>query len=119
MQQYIRALKEAGTSVSIPVIITAARGIVRAKDRSLLVEKQLSSGRQAREVKVETRMQVVKELSDQYLLGFLDYIQCKPEIVVNGLKEAGICGALDGLPQRSTLSDTSSDPFDDRDSEYE
>ena len=67
-------------------------------------------------LKVDTRMQ---ELSAQWLLGFFDYMQCKPESVVNGFKEAGICGALDGLPQGSILSDTSSDPFDDCDSEYE
>ena len=48
----------------------------------------------------------------------LEYMQGKPDKVVNGFKEAGICGTLDGLPQRSTLSDTSSDPYDDCDSEY-
>ena len=82
------------------------------------VEKQLSSGHQARELTVDTRMQVVKELSAQWLLGFFDYMQCKPDLFVNGFKEAGISGALDGLPQRIP-SDTSSDPFDDCDSEYE
>ena len=44
------------------------------------VAKQLSSGVQAKEVKVDTRMQVVKELSAQWLAGFYDQMQNKLEI---------------------------------------
>ena len=55
----------------------------------LEVAKQLSSGVQAKEVKVDTRMQV-KELSAQLLAGFFDHMQNKPEIVIKGFKKAGI-----------------------------
>ena len=79
---------------------------------SLEVAKQLSSGVQAKEVKVDTRMQVVKELSAQWLAGFFDHMQNKPEIVVNGFKKAGI---KDGSPQSNDEDD--SDPFSD--CEYE
>ena len=50
-------------------------------------------------------MKVVKELSAQW---FFDYMQNKPEIVVNGFKKAGI---KDGSPQSNNEDD--SDPFSD------
>ena len=55
---------------------------------------QLSTGIQAREEKLDMRMQVVWKLIAQ-LVGFFDYMQNRKEVVVNGFNEAGIRGALD------------------------
>ena len=38
VQKYIRALRAAGTAISVPLVLAAAQGIIEAKDRTLLVE---------------------------------------------------------------------------------
>ena len=38
VQKYIRALRAAGTAISVPLVLAAAQGIIDAKDRTLLVE---------------------------------------------------------------------------------
>ena len=38
VQKYIKALREAGTPVSLPLVMAAAKGIISSKDRSLLAE---------------------------------------------------------------------------------
>ena len=64
-------------------------------------------------MKVDTRMQVIKELSAQWLLGFYDYMASRKEIVVNGFKEAGILAALDGQTETVPVDDDEDDPFSD------
>ena len=38
VQTYIKALRKAGTPVSVPIVLAAAEGVVTARDRSLLLE---------------------------------------------------------------------------------
>jgi hypothetical protein len=77
------------------------------------VEKQLAIGIEAKNVKVDSRMQVIKELSAQWLLGFYDYMASRKEIVVNGFKEAGILAALEGQIETVPVENDEDDPFSD------
>ena len=70
------------------------------------VAKQIDGGTVAEEVRVDTRLQVIRELCSQWLSGFYNYLQSRSEIVVNGFRKAGIISALEGTP-----FETDEDPF--------
>ena len=38
VQMYIKALKKAGTPVSVPVVLAAAEGVITARNRSALLK---------------------------------------------------------------------------------
>ena len=60
------------------------------------VEKQVAMGVSPCNVRVDTKMKVMKEFSAQWLFGFSDYLASKPDIIRNGFKAAGIIHTLDG-----------------------
>ena len=53
----------------------------------------------------------MKELSAQWLTALYDNLRGRPELISNGLKEAGIRAAL----ENQTDADTGEDPFADLD----
>ena len=58
------------------------------------VEKQLVSGTDIKDVKVDTRTSILKPKSANWLIGALESLSKKPEIVLNGFRKAGIVDAL-------------------------
>ena len=58
------------------------------------VEKQLVGGTNIKVVKVFTRMSILKPRSANWLIGALESLSKKPEIVLNGFRMAGIVDAL-------------------------
>ena len=77
----------------------------------------MKEGKTASDVRVDTRMQVVKEKSAQWLIGFSDYLKSNPDIMVNGFKAAGIIDSIenecDAENSKDSLdTDSNKDPFD-------
>ena len=58
------------------------------------VQNQLTSGTAISDVKIDTRSSIMKPKSANWLIGTLDTLSQKPEIVINGFKKAGILDAL-------------------------
>lgn len=64
------------------------------------VSEQLQAGTNVREVHVDMRMSVVKELGSKWFISAYNHIRSNPDIVKNGFKKAGITEALEkGLPE--------------------
>ena len=77
----------------------------------------MKEGKTASDVRVDTRMQVVKEKSAQWLVGFSDYLKSNPDIVVNGFKAAGIIDSIENECDVENAkdpfdTDSNKDPFD-------
>ena len=73
----------------------SAKSYLREKFSTWYAEQvnlQLSGGKQASEVQVDMRLSVMKELSAKWLVGLYDHLRASDQIIVNGLKEAGIRG---------------------------
>ena len=58
------------------------------------VQKQLANGTAIQDVKIDTCTSVLKPKSANWLIGSLDSLYQKAEIVINGFKKAGILDAL-------------------------
>ena len=71
------------------------------------VKQQLQSDCNASIVQVDMRTIVMKELGVKWLSELYDYLRGRPEILVNGFKEAGIVDALQCEEERDI------DPFSD------
>ena len=70
---------------------------LRAKFQSWYSEKvatQLEAGRTPKEVLVDTKMSIMKEISVKWMISAFDYVSSHPEIIRNGFKEAGIVNVL-------------------------
>lgn len=64
------------------------------------VQKQLTSGTAISDVKIDTRTSILKPKSANWLIGTLDTLSQKSEIVINGFRKAGI---LDALKSETTV----------------
>ena len=73
------------------------------------VRQQLQSNDDASKVQVDMRTTVMKELSVKWLTALYDYLRGRPEVLVNGFKEAEIVEVL----QQSCEEETDEDPFFD------
>ena len=58
------------------------------------VQKQLTSRTTISDVKIDTRTSILKPKNANWLIGTLDTLSQKPEIVINGFRKAGILDAL-------------------------
>ena len=58
------------------------------------VQKQLTSGTTISDVKIDTYTSIPKPKSANWLIGTLDTLSQKPEIVINGFRKSGILDAL-------------------------
>ena len=71
------------------------------------VSLQLPTGTQVDNVKIDTRMSVLKESGVKWLMSLFHYIKSYPDIIVNGFVKAGI---TDPLPNHASVIE-SDDPF--------
>ena len=75
------------------------------------VSDRLSKGTAAEDIKVDTRLSILKELQAQLIISACDHIRSSLAFALNGFKAAGLLKAIE---QPDTLSDSSSeddDPF--------
>lgn len=54
------------------------------------IEKQVKEGKQSHEIKVDTRVSVVKPLHAKWVVSFYDYMNGHPEIVMSGWRKSKI-----------------------------
>ena len=48
------------------------------------------------DVRVDTRLSIMKELEGKWIVSAYDYLRCSPSISLNGFKAAGILDAMEG-----------------------
>ena len=54
------------------------------------IQQQILSGKLPHEIKVDTRISVIKPLHAKWVVQFYDYIRSHPDIVINGWKKSKI-----------------------------
>ena len=60
------------------------------------VTLQIESGKSIQDVRVDTRLSIMKELEAKWIVSACDYLRSNPSIIVNGFKAAGIVDAVEG-----------------------
>ena len=58
--------------------------------RSEVVQRQLESGKQPENVKIDPRFSVIKPIHAKWITSFYDYMQNNRQIVLNGWEKSGI-----------------------------
>ena len=76
------------------------------------VSKQLEEGKEPEDVKIDTRLSIMKPLSAKWIISAYDYLRSESRIVRGGFVEAGIVEALE---QDKTEDHMDEDPFQDLD----
>ena len=77
--------------------------------------RQLEDGTEPENVKVDTKLSVIKTPSAKWLVSMYDYLRSKPEITIHGFKKAGITQAIEEGPDKvvSLEPESDDDPFAD------
>ena len=78
------------------------------------VSKQLEEGKEPEDIKVDTRLSVMKPLGARWITSACDYIRSESGIVRGGFLEAGIVDALD-QNEANSEGHSDDDPFEDLD----
>ena len=78
------------------------------------VSKQLEEGKEPEDIKVDTRLSVMKPLGARWITSACDYIRSESGIVRGGFLEAGIVDALD-QDEANSEEHSDDDPFEDLD----
>jgi hypothetical protein len=76
------------------------------------VSKQLEGGKEPEDIKVDTKLTVVKPLSARWIISAYDYVRSQFSIIYGGFVEAGIVAALES-DDKDEIEDE--DPFQDLD----
>ena len=58
------------------------------------VQKQIASGTDISDVEIDTRISILTPNRANWLIGAMDFLSQKPEIVINGFRKVGIVDAL-------------------------
>ena len=58
------------------------------------VQAQLHSGKSIEEVKVDMKLSIMKTVTCNWIVGMMDYIKSKPDVIIHGFSHAGILGAM-------------------------
>ena len=74
------------------------------------VSKQLQDGKEPEDVKVDTRLFIMKPLGAKWITSAYDYLKRETGIIHNGFVEAGIVAAIE-----NETSEAEDDPFEDLD----
>ena len=78
------------------------------------VSKQLEEGKEPEDVKVDTRLTIMKPLGAKQITSAYDYLRSESGIVRGGFIEAGIVQALDE-DETEDQAESDEDPFQDLD----
>ena len=76
------------------------------------VSKQLEEGKEPEDIKVDTRLSIMKPLSAKWITSAYDYFRSDSGIVRGGFVEAGIVEALD-QDETEYQAESDEDPFQD------
>ena len=79
------------------------------------VAKQLHEGKEPKDVKVDTRLSIMKPLTTRWITSAYDYLKKESGIIHSGFVEAGIVAAINEVTSEAGDATPEDDPFQDLD----